>query len=190
MTAAAPAIGTPYPGLRAFETNEGYLFYGREPSWYRLAVEQKEVSQQLAATVASQALALERSNQATRELELTRGKAAELELKLAASSGSDRDQLKKDLQSIQKKSDQLLRERTASEQRANEQARAAENLRKNADFSENAYTDALKKIDQLQQQLNATQAMQQNVDPESNTTGDVGANKPSNGKTSYPVRVK
>ena len=30
MLAPKPALATPYPGLRAFETQEGYLFYGRE----------------------------------------------------------------------------------------------------------------------------------------------------------------
>ena len=126
--------------------------------WYQSAVTQRNEARRLGETVAAQAAALERSAQASQEIEAARLKTEELLRALQASTGAEREKLKQDLAATQEKSELLESQRARSAREAKEQASAAAKIRQNADYAKSDYNVALQKIEELQKEADTLRA--------------------------------
>ena len=126
--------------------------------WYQSAVTQRNEARRLGETVAAQAAALERSAQASKEIEAARLKTEELLRALQASTGAEREKLKQDLTATQEKSELLESQRARSAREAKEQASAAAKIRQNADYAKSDYNVALQKIEELQKEADTLRA--------------------------------
>ncbi len=130
--------------------------------WYQSAVTQRNEARRLGETVAAQAAALERSAQASKEIEAARLKTEELLRALQASTGAEREKLKQDLAATQEKSELLESQRARSAREAKEQASAAAKIRQNADYAKSDYNVALQKIEELQKEADTLRAANAN----------------------------
>ena len=130
--------------------------------WYQSAVTQRNEARRLGETVAAQAAALERSAQASKEIEAARLKTEELWRALQASTGAERQKLIQDLAATQERSELLESQRTRSAREAKEQASAAARIRQNADYAKSDYSAALQKIEVLQKEADTLRAANAN----------------------------
>ena len=126
--------------------------------WYQSAVTQRNEARRLEETVAAQAAALERSAQATKEIDAARLETERLMRALEASTGAEREKLKQDLAATKQQSALLESQRTRSAREAKEQATAAAKIRQNADYGKSDHTAAIEKIEVLQKEADSLRA--------------------------------